>query len=332
MVTGNELRMQGIELQGYGGPERLVWKDDLPRPEPDVGQVRVRVMASALNPLDQATREGQLKAMSIRRQPLVPGNDAAGVIDRVGPGVEGWSEGEEVFGFFDAASRPAWHGFTACGTWAEYAVTRADTLVRKPSILSFEQAAALPVAGLTAWQGVSKARLSRGMSMLINGASGGVGSLAVQMAVHQGIRVTATASRKHHGHLKHLGADNVIDYAEIPVRHWPTEFDAVFDVANRLTWPEKRTLVRTGGRVIDNLVSVRGVCHRFTGGRTLSGVRHDYTFVRPEADELARLTTRVEQGDLEPVVDRIFPWQLVQQACHYQEQSSPFGKVVLTHC
>jgi len=331
MVTGNDRHMQGIELQGYGGPERLVWRVDLPKPEPGEGLVRVRVMASALNPLDQATREGQLKALSLRRQPLVPGNDAAGVIDRVGPGVDEWSEGDEVFGFFDAAPRPAWHGFTASGTWAEYAVTRADTLVRKPRGLSFEQAAALPVAGLTARQGVSKARLSRGMSMLINGASGGVGSLAVQLAVHQGIRVTATASHKHHHHLRRLGAENTVDYAEVPVRQWPAVFDAVFDVANRLSWPEKRALVRPGGYVVDNLVSLRGMFSRITRGKTLYGVYHDYTFVRPDAEELTRLSILIEQGGLVPLVDRVFSWQSVQKACHYQEHSSPFGKVVLTH-
>lgn len=330
MVITSKQVMSGVQVPRFGGLDGLMFRQDLPIPEPALGQVRVRVIASSLNPLDQATWEGQLKALRVRRPPLIPGSDVSGVIDKLAPGVSDWQVGDEVYGFLDAAPTPQWHGFTQSGAWAEYAVTRAETLTRKPDTLSFHEAAAVPVAGLTALQGVNRAALSAGQSILINGASGGVGSLAVQLAVNRGLMVYATSSPQHHPTLKRLGVHNVIDYHQVPVSQWPTGLDAVYDVANRLSWAQKCARVRQGGSVIDNLVSLRGGWHRLMGGRSLSGVRHRYTFVTPDARALKQLSKQVATGELSPQVADSFQLQAFQQACWWQRTEKPFGKIILT--
>lgn len=323
--------MSGIKVADYGGPEVLQWRDDLPRPEPGPGQVCVRVTASAINPLDTATRQGQLRWQSGRRRPFVPGNDAAGVVSSVGARVTRWQPGDEVFGFFDASVRPRWHGFSDCGTWAEFAVTSESSLNAKPVELTFEQAAALPIAGLTALQGLDYANVLSGQRLLINGAAGGVGHLATQLAVASGARVTAVAGRQHQHRLQAYGVEQVIDYRALPVADWPTEWDAIYDVANTLPWRVKVGMARSGGRIVDNLVSVRGMMHRLTGGRSWSGHEHRFTFVRPDGSALQGLLTFWEQGELLIEPDRVFALKDVRQACEYQETGHPFGKVVLSH-
>ncbi|EAR08274.1 probable oxidoreductase [Reinekea sp. MED297] len=322
--------MNGVQMSRFGRVDALMFRQDLPKPEPASGQVRVRVMASSLNPLDQATWEGRLKALRVRRPPLIPGSDVSGVIDQTGPGVLDWQVGDDVYGFLDAAPKRQWHGFTQSGAWAEYAVTRAETLTRKPDTLSFEEAAAVPVAGLTALQGLNRAALSAGHTILINGASGGVGSLAVQLAVSRGLIVYATSSPQHHATLKRLGVHRVIDYHQLPVSQSPTGLDAVYDVANRLSWAQKCARIHQRGSVIDNLVSLRGGWHRLMGGRSPSGVRHRYTFVTPDAAALYQLSELVTAGKLRPQVARSFQLQTFQEAYRWLATEKPFGKVILT--
>jgi NADPH:quinone reductase-like Zn-dependent oxidoreductase len=195
--------VKAIRIHEYGGPEVFVY-EDAPRPEPAAGEVLVKVHATALNPVDRFTRAGYLQGMANFTLPFIPGLDLAGVVEAVGEGVTTVAAGDAVYGYSNMMRQ---------GAYAEYAVVSAGEIAPKPASLDFETAASVPLVGLTAWQGLfGVGGLQAGQTVLIHGAGGGVGSLAVQFARAKGAQVLATAGSDKLALLRDLGVAAAIDY------------------------------------------------------------------------------------------------------------------------
>ena len=293
---------------------------DLPAPRPARGEVLVRVAAAALNPKDVLVRKGKFRLISGRRFPRIPGYDLAGTVEQVGAGVSDIALGDEVYGMVNS-----WSG----GTCAELVALPAGELASRPPSLSMEEAAATPLAALTALQALRDLLDVRsGDRVAINGASGGVGLFAVQIASLLGGRVVAVCSARNADLVREVGASEVIPYDE---RDQPTpgrRFDAFFDVfGNRpsprvrsdLSKPERHvTTVPSGGAILRDLTS------------RLLGRSVRFVSVKSNRRDLEQLTRWIDAGELRPVVDRICPLEDSADAHAYLETRRARGKVVLT--
>src|SRR6266481_5238166 len=212
--------MKAVRIHTYGGPEVLRY-EDAPRPVPAAGEVLIKIHAAAVNPVDWKVRAGHLKDMLKYQLPLIPGWDAAGVIEDVGAGVTRLKRGDEVY------TRP---DISRDGTYAEYITVREPEVALKPKFLDHVHAAAIPLAALTAWQALFDAGgLSSGQRVLIHAAAGGVGTYAVQLAKWKGAYVIGIASARNHDFVRQLGADEVIDYQTKKFKDSARDIDVVLD-------------------------------------------------------------------------------------------------------
>ncbi|WP_369221917.1 NADP-dependent oxidoreductase [Streptomyces sp. R39] len=306
--------MKGISYSRYGGPEVLEYgevKD--PKVGPD--SVLVKVRAAAVNPVDWKCREGRLHSILDAVFPVIPGWDVSGVVVQPGAAVTEFAVGDEVIGYVR-------EDFLSRGTFAEYVAAPVRTLARKPRNLTFEQAAGLPLAGLTAYQVLVHAlEVKRGETILVHAAAGGVGSLAVQIAAHLGARVIGTASERNHDFVRGLGGEPVgygPGLAERVRGLAPEGVAAVFDtvggealiVSANLLAPEGRMASIADPDVVD------------FGGR--------YCFVRPDAEDLTRLTALAEQGVITVHVAETFPLKAAADAQRRSQEGHTRGKLVVT--
>ncbi|MCL1632851.1 NADP-dependent oxidoreductase [Sporolactobacillus sp. CPB3-1] len=234
--------MKAIVIHQYGGADQL-HEAEVPMPEPEAHQVIVRLSATSINPIDWKLREGYLKQAFDWTFPIILGWDVAGVIVRTGDQVSEWKAGDRVF------ARPA---TTPRGSYAEYTAVDEDLLARIPDHLSFEEAAAIPLAGLTAWQALfDYGKLKTGEKVLIHAGAGGVGSLAIQFAKYKGASVYTTASAKNHDFVKKLGADETIDYQSQDFTRVLHDMDLVFDTVGGQVQRESFKVLKKGsGRLI----------------------------------------------------------------------------------
>ncbi|MEV0440644.1 NADP-dependent oxidoreductase [Streptomyces spectabilis] len=306
--------MKAISYRAYGGAEVLEYGDVRdPKVGPDT--VLVKVRAAAVNPVDHKCREGYLDAVLDPVFPVIPGWDVAGVVVQPGVAVPEFTVGDEVIGYVR-------EDFLSRGTLAEYVAAPVRTLARKPRNLTFEEAAGLPLAGLTAYQVVHKAlAVGDGDVVLVHAAAGGVGSFAVQLARHAGARVIGTASERNHAYLRELGAEPVTygdGLAERVRALAPEGVDAAFDTIGGDTLRVSAELLAPGGR----LASV--------ADGSVVGLGGQYCFVRPDADDLRRLTELVEQDVLTVHVDATFPLERAADAHRLSEQGRTRGKIVVT--
>ncbi|WP_093478974.1 MULTISPECIES: NADP-dependent oxidoreductase [unclassified Streptomyces] len=306
--------MKGISYTRYGGPEVLEYGEVRdPKVGPD--QVLVEVRAAAVNPVDWKCREGYLDSVLDAVFPVVPGWDVSGVVVRPGPAVTEFAAGDEVIGYVR-------EDFLSRGTFAEYVAAPVRTLARKPPGLSFEEAAGLPLAGLTAYQVLVKAlEVGRGDTVLVHAAAGGVGSLAVQIAAHLGARVIGTASERNHDFVRGLGGEPVAygdGLAERVRALAPAGVDAVFDTIGGDTLRTSAELLAPGGRLA-SIADPEVLGH---GGR--------YCFVRPDAEDLATLAGLAEQGVLTVHVEETFPLERTADAHRRNQEGSTRGKIVVT--
>lgn len=337
--------MRAAACTAYGRPREALEIIDLPEPSPDVGEVLVRVRAASLNPIDARKRAGYGRALfERRRRPLFPwilGGDCAGVVEAVGEGAEGFAPGDAVMagvGPFDA------------GTHADLVPVRAAWLAPKPERLSFVEAAALPYAGLTAWAALTRfggvAPGRRGGLALVNGASGGVGTVAVQLLKAWGWTVAATAAADAQDLLRRLGADCPIDYRAQDVTEALHHVDHVLDcVGDMVEGMERRCLsvLRPGGtyvtlvhplaRSLDRFGLVPGgaaAAALFARRRLAAGrARYRWALYRPDGAALAEMGRMVEAGTLTPVVDAVLPLEAVAEAHARVEAGGGRGKIVL---
>ena len=309
--------MKAIRIHNYGGPEVLQY-EDAPRPEPQAGEVLVRVLAAGVNPIDWKVREGHMKDFWPHKFPLIPGWDLSGVVEEVGPGPAAagrFKKGDEVYSVPDASRD---------GAYAEYIVVRESELALKPKSLHHVRAAAVPLAAVTAWQALFDAgQLKRGQRVLIHGGSGGVGHVAVQLAKWKGAHVLATASTKNQELLRELGVDEPIDYTKQKFEDVARDVDLVLDLIGGETQERSWSVLKKGG-VLLSLVQPPSV----EKAKAL-GVRAAFVAGHPSGAQLAEIAKIIDSGQLAPVIDRILPLSEVRRAHELSKSGHTHGKIVL---
>jgi NADPH:quinone reductase-like Zn-dependent oxidoreductase len=313
-TTTSVQTMKAIRIHAYGGPEFLVY-EDAPRPQPEKGEVLIRVHAAGVNPVDWKIREGYLKDMLHRSLPLVPGWDVSGVVETVGPGVTRLKKGNEVY------SRP---DIARDGAYAEYIVVRESEVALKPKTIDHIHAAAIPLAGLTAWQSLFDAgKLMTGQKVLIHAAAGGVGSMAVQLAKWKGAYVVGTASEHNHDFLRDLGADEIIDYTKTRFEDAVHDTDMVFDTIGGDTRKRSWQVLKKGG-ILVSIISPPSVEEA-----NIHGVLQSFVFVQPNVAELTEIAELVDFGKLRAVVETVLSLEDARRAQEMSQSGHTRGKIVL---
>ena len=308
-------RVRAIGIREFGGREKLELLE-LPEPKVAPDGVKIRIRAAGVNPVDWKLREGRLEPRFPHVFPVVPGWDAAGVVEEVGPGVVEVTPGEEVFAYCRKH-------FVGEGTYAEFVSVPVTFVAPKPETASFEQAAAIPLVGLTAYQALFfAAALTAGESVLVQAAAGGVGSTAVQLAVDAGAEVIGVASERNRDHVLGLGAYEVVERtADVPaaVRQVvPRGVDVALDVYGDESLGDA---VRDGGRLV-SLAAPPSYRER--------GVEPSYVFVRPNGEELEELARLFDDGRLVVELQDVLPLEDAARAHELSEAGHVRGKLVLT--
>lgn len=325
--------MRAAIIKEFGNPEVLTVVQSHPEPNLQDNQVKVRVHAAGVNPLDWLTRRGDLKLMRGRKFPMILGNDISGVVVQTGPGATKFKEGDQVYGMIDPRPSLSWTKFTQCGAYAELAVTREETLARKPKNLSHEEAAAIPLACLTAYQVLlRKARIQNGDHILINGASGGVGLFAVQLAKAWGATVTAVCSGHNHELVVQMGADRVIDYRKENIEETEGQFSCIYDVAVSTSFSKCRHLLSKRGVFISNIVNLRNLISsflfpmaQFVGFKQ----RNTYAFVLPSGEDLEAISVMIKEGHIRPIIDKTYRLDDIRAAHEHGESGHARGKIII---
>src|SRR5947209_9541240 len=309
--------MKAIRIHNYGGPEVLNY-EDAPRPEPQAGEVLVRVHAAGVNPIDWKVREGHMKDFWPHKFPLILGWDLSGVVEELGPSPAAagrFKIGDEVYSVPDALRD---------GAYAEYIVVRESELALKPKSLHHPRAAAVPLAALTAWQALfDTAQLQAGQRVLIHAGSGGVGHLAVQLAKWKGAYVFATASTKNQDLLRKLGVDEPIDYTQQRFEDIARKIDVVLDTMGGETQERSWQVLRKGG-VLVSLVQPPSE----DKAKEL-GVRPALLGAQPNGAQLTEIAKIIDSGKLTPVINRILPLSEARRAHELSQSGHTHGKIAL---
>jgi len=311
--------MKAAAIDAFG-PDSVASVRDLPRPVPGPGQLLVRVHASSVNPIDWKIPGGQMAARYGSTFPMVLGFDASGVVVEAGPGVTRFAPGDEVFARSDIG---------AGGCYAEYAVLNEGTVAPKPRELSHAEAAAMPLAGLTALNGLREpGQLQAGQRVLVIGASGGVGTYAVQIARNLGARVTAVCRGANQDLVRQLGAERIIDYTREPVFEPGAGYDIVYDTVGAHSPGAARPALSDGGIYL-TLVPVPGI-EFFMPGQTARKPGGGYFLVwTPTAADLGLLAGWVREGRLQSVIDSEFGLDDLPAAHQRSRTLRARGKIVI---
>lgn len=310
--------MKAILYRRYGPAEVLEYTD-LPDPKIREDQILVQVKAASVNPVDWKLRSGKPR-IPFLKLPRIPGSDIAGVVVRTGRSVRGFKEGDAVF-----AMLPPFSG----GACAEYAAVSPRNAAVKPRNLTFQEAAAVPLAALAALQALrNHGKIGRGQRVLINGASGGVGSFAVQIAKSQGADVTGVTSRPHADFIRELGADEVIDYTAEDFTKSGSHFDVLFDTVANRAFTECKPILNSKGIYIATLPSPGLILHLMTTP-ILGGKQARLLNVRARGSDLGLLAEWIEAGKIRPRIDRTFPLEKTAEAQAYSETGHARGKIVI---
>jgi len=308
--------MQAVRMHEYGGPEVLK-VEEAPRPDPAPGEVLVRVHGAGVNPIDWKVRAGLTRAFITHTLPLIPGWDVSGTVEWVGPNVRGFEHGDEVFTRLDVSRD---------GAYAEYVTAAAGDLARKPRTIDHLHAAAVPLAGLTAWQALfddGNARLAPGQTLLVHGASGGVGHFAVQLAKWRGARVVATGSQGNEGFLRELGADLFIDHTSARFENVIGDVDVVLDTVGGDTQARSWGVLRPGG------VLVTTMALEIPDQARQRDLRGSQVATRTSARQLEELAGLIDTQAVRPVLSRILPLGQARKAHDLIEAKHTRGKLVL---
>ncbi|MDT8912773.1 NADP-dependent oxidoreductase [Amycolatopsis sp. PS_44_ISF1] len=310
--------MRAVVQHGFGGPE-VLRVEEVPRPEPVPTEVLVRVHAAGVNPVDWKTRGGTGMAGVLGEPPVTVGWDVSGVVEEVGFGVSTLKAGDEVYGM-------PWFP-RAAGAYAEFVTAPSRQFARKPASLSHEQAAAVPLAALTAWQAlVDTAGVRSGQRVLIHAAAGGVGHFAVQFAKHLGAHVIGTASGARHEWLTSLGADELIDYTAVRFEDAAKEIDVVIDLVGGDTSLRSLDVLRPGGLVV---AVPAGVSPELRDAAESRGMRTSAFLVEPDGPALTRIAELIDGGEVSVEVEQVFPLEQAAQAHTQGELGRTRGKLVL---
>jgi NADPH:quinone reductase-like Zn-dependent oxidoreductase len=311
--------MRAAVTEAFGGVDRIVVRE-FPKPDPAPGEVLVRVRAASMNPLDSKLRQGTYRLLFRVKPPFVLGFDVAGEVEAVGPGVTRLRPGDAVFG---ELKRP--------GSHAEYAVAGEAHLLPKPARLSFEEAAAIPAAGMSALQLLrDDARLRSGQRVLLNGAGGGIGSFAIQIAKAWGATVTAVASARNQDLLRELGADECLDYAREDFARRESAFDVIGDLVPNRSFPECRRALAPGGTYVTTLPGPGPFFWRVLTALPLFGGRRCRALMLvPKRSDLEELAGLVEGGKLRPAVGEVFGLDAIRDAHLRMQSGHARGKIVV---
>jgi NADPH:quinone reductase-like Zn-dependent oxidoreductase len=331
--------MRAFIAEQYGGPEVLQLVDDLALPQLGPNGVLVRAHATSVNPVDWKLREGWLDGLWKLRFPVIWGCDVSGVVEEVGPAVTLFKPGDQVYGFKHGKV-----GETYRGTYAEYAVLPENTLARKPARLSHEEAAAIPLAGSTAWQAlVGLGRIKPGSKVLVHAAAGGVGIFAVQIAKAFGAYVAGTASTRNIEFLRGLGIDDAIDYAHDRFADKLSGYDIVLDSVGQEVWSASLRILKVGGKLITLALPIphgpSGRLKFFSTAITgvmsgnaqalLRGKLFLMAQVKPRGGDLEKINALIEAGKLRPVIESVFPFEQMAEAQRQSEKGHVRGKLVV---
>jgi NADPH:quinone reductase-like Zn-dependent oxidoreductase len=305
--------MKAIVINTYGNEDVLNYID-VERPEPKADEVLVKVHVAAVNPADWKIRDGMGERFGLKL-PLILGGDIAGTIEAVGNGVENFKQGDAVYGMTLSS---------LSGGYAEYAVAKADAIALKPDDLNFEEAAAIPIGALTAWQAMfDLANLSSGQRILITGASGGVGSMAVQLAKAKGAFVIGTASGKNEQFVRDLGADEFVDYTQQPFEQVVKDVDVVFDTVGGDTLERAFQTLKQGGFLVSSVQIPSKEQARELG------VEAARVFCKPSAPQLAEINRLIDEGKLKIHIETVLPLTEVKKAHQLSQSERTRGKIVL---
>lgn len=328
--------MKAAYINHYGKLEQIQFGQQ-PKPTIQNDEVLVKVHAVSINPLDLRMVEGEFKAILPVNFPFILGNDLAGVVVEVGSEVRHFKVGDEVFAKTDGQ-----------GCFAEYTSLKETSLALKPSNLSMTQAAALPLVALTAWQAlVEIAQLKRGQKILIHAGSGGVGSIAIQLAKHLGANVATTTSAKNADWVKELGADIVLDYKTTNFAEVLSDYDVVFDTQGGDTLEQSLQVLKPHGTVVSiagppdkNMAQAIGanwIMSKIIPLLSLSirakakkrGIHYHFLFMQPNGEQLSRIAELVETQKMVPVLDRVYDFTEFSKAIQHVDSGHTKGKVVV---
>ena len=327
--------MKALAIENYGEKPNFL---DFPMPKINNDEVLVEIYAASINPLDTKIRKGELKLLLKYKMPLILGNDFSGKIVEVGTSVTKFKVGDEVYG------RPR---ANKMGTFTEYLSVNQEDIALKPKNLSFEEAASIPLVGLTSYQALHDIlRIEKGHKILIHAGSGGVGTFAIQLAKHMGAFVATTASDGT-DLVKSLGADEVINYKKEKFEHSIRDYNAVLDTIGGATLEKSFVTLKKGGKI----VSISGIPNgRFAKENGFSSfkktlfaiasykltklekkhtVQYTFLFMKHSGEQLKILTEMLESEVIKPTLDKIFIFEDAQKALEYAETGRAKGKIIL---
>jgi NADPH:quinone reductase-like Zn-dependent oxidoreductase len=325
-------------LEHYGSNEG-VRVADVPHPELRDDDVLVQIHAASVNPVDFKIREGKLKLILPYRLPFILGNDLAGVVVQVGSQVQRFKVGDEVY------ARP---DEERIGAFAEFISINEATVANKPATLTMEEAASIPLVGLTVWQAlVERAKLKAGQKVFIPAGSGGIGTFAIQLAKHLGAFVATTTSTVNLGWVQRLGADLVIDYTKDDFEPVVHDYDVVLDTLGGEIQTKSLRVLKPGGKLISIVgppdpnfakeiganwilrLAMRLLSYRIRKRAKQHQVNYSFLFMRPSGDQLREISLLIDAGIIRPVVDRVFTFEATKEALAYVEKGHSKGKVVI---
>lgn len=330
--------MKAMTIEKYGKNVPLQMTE---RPTPDVGEhdVLVAIQAASLNPIDFKLKEGKIKLLLKYDMPLTLGNDFSGIVVKVGLRVNGFKVGDEVYG------RPR---KSRIGTLAEYIAVHQDDISLKPRNLSFEEAASIPLVGLTTYQAFNDIlKLQKGQKILIHAGAGGVGTFAIQLAKVMGAYVATTASDKGYELVKSLGADQIINYRKENFAELLTGYDAVYDTLGGEILEQSFRILKPNGQIVSvsgkpnarfgkearlgwlktTLLSIAS--RKLTALEKKTGTTYHFLFMKPSGAQLQIIKEWIEEGRIKPVIDKVFKFEEAPQALKYLEGGSAKGKVII---
>ena len=312
--------MKAIVTTAYGNVDVLAYQD-VEKATVKENEIRVRVRAVGINPIDWKVRNGEFKILTGLNPPRILGNDFAGTVEELGKEIVGYKKGDAVWGFVESFDR---------GTYAEYVNVKEHEVGRMPDNLSFEEAASFPTVGLTAYQTLLRlAEIKKGYHILINGCSGGVGLAALQIAKTYDCEVTGVASTKNLELIKKMGTDHVIDYTNQDVVAVQEAYDLFFDVVANQTFLQARHTLRPGGMYIPTLPSLQSMVLGPLNN-LFSSKKVKVFDCKASTEDLNDLKAMVEAGALKPIIEKIYPWHQVRLAHARSERGHVVGKLVLT--
>ncbi|MED3939202.1 NADP-dependent oxidoreductase [Priestia megaterium] len=329
--------MRAMVIDRYGKvPMHLA---EMPTPEIGEYEVLAEIHAASINPIDFKIRDGKVKLLVKYKMPLILGNDFSGVVAKVGAKVTRFKAGDEIY------ARPR---KSKIGTFAEYIAIHEDDIALKPKNLNFEEAASIPLVGLTSYQALTDIlQLKKGQKILIQAGAGGVGTFAIQLAKLMGATVATTASEAGANLVKSLGADEIINYKTEKFEEILKNYDAVFDTLGGEILEKSFGIIKDGGK----LVSVSGLpnarfgkeygsgffktllfsaaSHKLTGLEKKHNVQYTFLFMKPSGEQLRIIANFIETGKIKPIIDKVFSFKDAQKAMEYAESGRAKGKIIL---